>query len=134
MGFSAAAGCVGLGRGVFLATGNVSANLLDAREGVASDESSGDSGMGDTACVDTSRASITGPPKPVIDSGATCTSAITAACNPNETHTAASGRCTRGGIVGSSKEAFTDIDAPKRNRALQSVYAPMHSHMYPDAF
>jgi hypothetical protein len=131
-GWAVTAGCTGSGGETILGTGKASADSLGASKGVTS---SGVSAAGATACGETRRASITGPSKPTAAGGATCTSAITAACKPNEIHTAANGRCTRGGIVGSSKGSFTDtdthqgIDAPVHSHTLQDIDAPMHSHV-----
>jgi len=58
----------------------------------------------------TSRTSITGACALAPVRGATCTSAITAACRPSEIHRAASGHRSRGGIDGSSNDALTDCD------------------------
>ena len=98
------------------ATGKASTVTLGASSGTACRRSSdvatsvmsgGTFTASGSACVDTSRASITDAFGLAVVGGATCTSAISAACSPSEIHTATSGRCRRGGIIGSSKDAFT---------------------------
>ena len=119
-------GGVGTGVGVTgLATGSASGAALGAScaTGAASGGwTAGDEGgvslAAGAACVDTRCTSITGASIRIPAGGATCTSAITAACSASEIHTAASGRRSRGGSVGSSQEALMAV------YARQGIYTP----------
>jgi hypothetical protein len=64
----------------------------------------------------------------VAAGGATCTSAITDACKPNDIHNAATGRRSRDGIAGSSGEPFT------ATWVLSGIYARKGMHALPGTF